>query len=156
MQALIDGVVRDLTPEEAAGLAPSAPSLQALADKAIAKTYADVDSVIAAAVGNRAEEYKDAEAAARAFLLADDDAEVDVSVSSYAQHNPTGQAQTNTWAAERIIQRADAFRAAQKSMRAERFARQADMRAAITPDELSAAVQAWENFINGVRSTLGL
>lgn len=130
--------------------------LEALKAASIEKTYADVDAVIVAAVGSRAEEYKEAEAAARAFLQGGDEADVDVSVSSYALYNPTGQVQTNTWAAEQIIQRADAFRGAQKMMRAERFARQAKMRGAETPEELAAVVEGWEAFIAGVRSALGL
>lgn len=144
------------------GLELLLPAVQPSADlallkaSAIEKTYADVDAVILAAVGNRAEEYKDAEAAARAFLASGDGSSVDVTVSSYALYNPTGQVQSNEWAAEQIIQRADAFRAAQKAMRAERFARQAQMRAVAAPAELAVVVEGWEAFIAAVRADLEL
>lgn len=157
MKVMVDGVLRDANEGEIEDvLARQEIDLDALKAAVIAKTYVDVDGVILAAVGNRAEEYKDAEAAARAFLEAGGEGDVDVAVSSYAEFNPTGEAQTNAWAAEQIIQRADAFRTAQKAMRAERFARQAEMRAASTQDELASAVLVWETFIAGIVSGLGL
>ncbi|MFC5551752.1 hypothetical protein [Massilia aerilata] len=140
-------------------LAPAAVSivdLDALKSEAISSTYSDVDAVTAAAVGNRVEEYRDAEVTARVFAAAGYEGEVDVVVSSYAQYNPTGEAQTNQWAADQIIARADAFRSAQKAMRAQRFASQAAMRAAETPGALAAAAEAWNDFIAGVRAALGV
>ncbi len=140
-------------------LAPSQEpivDLEALRANAMAKTYADVDAVTRAAVGDRAEEYRDAEAAARAFVAAGCEGDVDESVSSYAQYNPTGEKQSNTWAADQIITRADAFRAAQKTMRARRFARQSEIRLADTPEAIEAAVEAWSEFIAGIRAALGV
>ena len=124
---------------------------------AIAGTYADVDAVYEAAIGRRATEYERAEAAARAYLVATPKPTV-VSgyVTGHAQSNPTGQQQTNEWAAQQIIERADAFRWAELQMRNVRFARQADMRAARTPEELAAAVGEWGDFITWLRATLGL
>jgi hypothetical protein len=125
-------------------------------EAAIAATYTDVDKVYADAVGNRTEEYKDAEADARAYKAAGYAGDVSGYVSDYALHNPTGAAQSNQWAAEQIIARADAFAAAKLSMRSQRFASQAAMRAAGTPEELAAAVAEWDEFIAGVRADLGL
>lgn len=130
--------------------------LKALRASAMAKTYADVDAVTRSAVGDRAEEYRDAEAAARGFVAAGYEGAVDESVSSYAQYNPTGQEQSNTWAADQIIARADAFRAAQKTMRARRFASQSEIRLADTPEAIEAAVEAWSEFIAGIRAALGV
>jgi hypothetical protein len=137
-------------------LAVEAEALQAGIEAAVAQCYRDVDAVTRDAVGDRTEEYREAEAAARAFVAAGYEGEVDGDVSSYAQHNPTGAAQTNAWAADRIIARADAFRAAQKTMRSQRFASQTKMRAAVTPNQLAAATSEWGAFIAATRSTLGL
>lgn len=133
-----------------------AAALDELKTAAIAKTYADVDKVHFDAVGNRATEYQEAEAAARAFAAGGFQGEADDDVHSYAIDNTTGEVQTDQWAAENIIARADAFRAAQKAMRNTRFKRQAEMRAAATPEELTAVVAAWDGFIAGLRAQLGL
>jgi hypothetical protein len=124
---------------------------------AIGKTYSDVDAVYDAAIGRRATEYANAEAAAREYLGADVKPElVSGYIAGHARSNPTGQQQTNEWAAQQIIDRADAFRWAELQMRNVRFDRQADMRAAATPEELAVAVGEWDSFILRLRSTLGL
>jgi hypothetical protein len=137
-------------------LAAEAASLQADIEAAVRRCYPDVDAVTRDAVGERTEEYRDAEAAARAFVAAGYEGEVDGDVSSYAQHNPTGAAQTNAWAADGIIARADAFKVAKKTMRSQRFASQAAMRAAATPAQLASAIANWDAFIADTRATLGL
>jgi hypothetical protein len=131
-------------------------TLDDLKAAAITKTYADVDKVHFDAVGNRATEYQDAERAARAFAADSFQGEADDDVHSYALDNTTGEVQTDQWAAESIIARADAFRAAQKAMRNARFKRQSEMRAAATPEELMAVAAAWDGFIAGLRAQLGL
>ena len=124
---------------------------------AIAKTYPDVDAVYDAAIGRRATEYANAEAAAREYLATEvRPSAVSGYITGHARSNPTGQQQTNEWAAHQIIERADAFRWAELQMRNVRFDRQADMRAATAPDELAAAVREWDGFITWLRSTLGL
>lgn len=124
---------------------------------AIARTYADVDAVYDAAIGRRASEYERAEDAARAYLAAEPKpAVVSDYITGHAQNNPTGQQQTNDWAAQQIVERADTFRWAELQMRNVRFARQADMRAAVTTDELGAAVGEWGDFLIWLRATLGL
>jgi hypothetical protein len=135
---------------------PPSADLESLKAAAINATYGDVDAVTAAAVGNRVEEYRDAEAAARAFVDAGYEGEADEYVSSYAQYNPTGNQQTNAWAANQIIARAGAFRAAQKTMRTQRFFSQAAMRQAEMPEALAEAVEAWGKFIADMRSVLGV
>lgn len=134
-----------------------APELADLKAAAITRTYADVDGVYDAAIGRRGTEYERAEAAARAYLAADvEPEEVSPYIVGHARSNPTGQQQTNEWAAQQIIARADAFRWAELQMRNVRFDRQADMRAATTPEELAAAVAGWDGFIRQLRSALGL
>ena len=134
-----------------------APPLDGLREAAIAKTYPDVDAIYDAAVGRRVTEYARAEEAARAYLAAEVEPDV-VSdyITGHAMNNPTGEQQTNEWAARQIIERADAFRWAELQMRNVRFARQADMRAAVSPEELATAVGGWEEFLTWLRSTLDL
>ncbi|KQQ89551.1 hypothetical protein ASF77_23455 [Massilia sp. Leaf139] len=126
-------------------------------DLAIARTYADVDAVYEAAIGKREPEYAAAEEAAR-FYLAALVKPVPVSdyITGHARSNPTGKQQTNEWAARQIVERADAFKWAKLQMRNVRFDRQAEMRAATTPEQLAAAAAAWADFITWLRSTLGL
>lgn len=123
---------------------------------AIAKTYADVDAVVWDAVGNRTEEYKEAEADARTYKAGSYVGNAPDSIACYALHNPTGVEQTGRWAADDIIARADAFASAKLAMRENRFASQSAMRAATTLAELDAATAAWTSFITGLRTQLGL
>lgn len=143
-------LVVDKTAED---LAAEAAALQLQTAAAIAATYRDVDAVYSDAIGQRGPEYADAETDARAFIAG---GELTAYVSDFAQDNPTGQAQSNQWAAENIIARADAFRSAKLAMRSARFARQTEMRAATTTAALQLAISSWEGFIAGVRAQLGL
>jgi hypothetical protein len=131
-------------------------SLEALVNSGVAKCYTDIDAIYEAAIGKRQAEYVDAEADARAFAMAGFEGETTQNVSSFAICNPTGQVQSNQWAAEMIIARADAFKAAQVSMRAERFATQAAMRACVTPAQLDHVAYLWDEFISNIRARLGL
>lgn len=133
------------------------PALVDLQAAAIAKTYPDVDAVYDAAVGRRVTEYARAEAAAREYMAADvKPTVVSDYIAGHAANNPTGEQQTNEWAARQIIERADAFRWAELQMRNVRFARQAEMRAATSLEELAAAMAEWEEFLTWLRSILGL
>lgn len=123
---------------------------------AIDKAFTDVDHVTRAAIGDRVEEYRQAEEEARAYRLAGYTGEVSLDISAYAEHNSTGAKQTNRWAADGIIARADAFRQAQTTMRAGRFEYQAKMRDARDAAGLDKVLEAWNAFIAGVRQALGL
>ena len=131
-------------------------SLPDLAAAAVAQTYKDVDAVYTDAIGAREPEYKDAEIEARRFAAAGFVGPVNTDISSYAEYNPTGQQQTNRWAAEQILMRADAFAAAKSVMRSTRFACQAQMQGASTVEQLATVVAAWRGFIEGLRAQLGL
>lgn len=130
--------------------------LASLQAKSINKPYADIDAVVRDAVGNRTEEYKAAEADARAYRAAGYAGAVPPSVDCFAQHNPTGIVQTGQWAADDIIMRADAFAVAKLAMRQMRFSSQSAMRSATTSAELDAAVAGWTSFIAQIRAQLGL
>lgn len=137
---------------------PAGPAydLPAAIAAAIAKTYLDVDAVYDDAIGRRGTEYAEAEADARTFIAPGYTGVASAYVSDFALNNPTGVQQTDTWAANQIIARADAFRNAQLSMRSTRFARQKDMRAATTEAGLATAVGAWDGYIATLRVQLGL
>ena len=122
-------------------------------DAAVAKCYPDIDAVYADAIGNRAVEYTDAETDARAFIAG---GAVTENVSSFAVSNPTGQPQTNQWAAEQIIARADAFKTAQVAMRTQRFDTQSAIRACASLATLAQVVYLWDQFITNLRTQLGL
>lgn len=158
-QKMVNGELVDFSFEEQAEydarqnvVAPMEPLIK----EAIANTYRDVDAVYNDAVGQRGPEYADAETDARAFVAAGYAGEVSPFVSDFALHNPTGTVESNQWAADNIIARADAFRSAKLAMRSTRFVRQEEMRAATTSAALQAAVGAWEAFIAGLRAQLGL
>lgn len=124
---------------------------------AIQQTYLDVDAVYEAAIGRRATEYAEAETAARAYVEAGYPAgAASPYVADYALHNPTGEKQTDRWAADNILARADAFRAAQLAMRSTRFERQKEMRDAATKADLDAVVAHWNGFIAALRAQLEL
>jgi hypothetical protein len=124
--------------------------------KALSKCYTDIDTVVRDAVGERAEEYKEALADAQAFADSGYAEPAPESVAKFAQKNPTMQIQTNTWAAQQVIGRATALANARKSMRDQRFDSQYDMRAATNVEELDNAVAAWDAFILSIRAQLGL
>lgn len=154
--ALVDGVWTQQWEVTALPVEQVTQQLEATKNAAITRTYADVDRVYDDAVGNRTEEYKDAEADARAFAAAGFTGTAPSSITSFAQSNPTGAVQSNQWAAEQIIARADAFASAKLSMREKRFEQQAAMRAATNQAQLDAAVSAWQSYITTLRAQLGL
>lgn len=124
---------------------------------AVNQTYKDVDYVYGVAVGNRATIYKIAESDARAYKAAGYTGPVSESIAGYARKNvATLVPQSNQWAADQIIARADAFQYAEMLMRNTMFASQVDMRLATTSAQLITAVTAWNGFISGVLAQLGL
>lgn len=127
------------------------PELSELVLAAINRTYADVDSLYSVAVGNRAEEYRQAEAAALAYQAAGYSGAVSEYISSWASTNPP---MTNAQSADVIIARASALRSAILDARTQRFVSQAAMRAATTRAELDTAVAAWDAFVTAARTAL--
>lgn len=121
-------------------------------ENSVEKTYADVDAIYAAAIGNRKTEYEEAEQAALAFQAAGYTGTASPYVADYAATAGI----TDQQSADLIIARANGLRAAVLSMRSTRFTSQSAMRAATTQAELDAAVAAWGVFIAQVRTSLGL
>lgn len=119
---------------------------------AIAATYADVDAIYAAAIGNRKTEYEEAEKAALAFQAAGYTGTPSPYVADYAATAGI----TDRQSADLIIARANGLRAAVLDMRSTRFTSQKAMRSASTQAELDAAVATWAAFIAQVRASLGL
>lgn len=118
---------------------------------AIVKTYSDVDALYAVAVGNRAEEYRQAETAALAYQAAGYAGAVSEYISSWATTNPP---MTNAQSADAIIARAAALRSAMVSVRTQRFVSQAAMRAATTHAELDMAIATWNTFVAATKAAL--
>jgi hypothetical protein len=143
--------VTDKTPDE---LGAEAAAMAMAITAAVQQCYVDTDAITINAVGARIEEYRQAEADARAFAAAGYEGETTSGVSSYALYNPTGEVQSNQWAADKIIANADAYRQAQEQMRAKRFEYQARMRGAMSLTNLADICEGWNLFIAGIRSAL--
>ncbi|HAF43441.1 MAG TPA: hypothetical protein DCK83_00465 [Gallionellaceae bacterium] len=126
--------------------------LDAAVKKAVAETYADVDAIYAAAIGNRAAEYEQAEQAAQTYQAAGYIGTASAYVSDYA----AAAGITDQQSADIIIARAAGLRAAVLAMRSTRFTAQAAMRAAMTQADLDVAVSGWKTFIASIRTSLGL
>lgn len=128
-----------------------------LLSAAIDQTYADIDSIYLRAVGARTVEYQEAEAAARAYLAADvKPSPASIFITSHALSNPTKQVQSEEWACQRIIERADAFKWAVSNMRDARAHHQGQMRAAETIDTLETAKGNWRDYIVWMCGVLGI
>lgn len=134
----------------AAEYAVAHPFTPSVVSDAIAKTYSDVDAIYAMAIGNRAEEYKQAEADARAYAAAGYTGTPTAYVSGWA----AAKGLTSQQSADAIIARADALVAAKLSLRNQRFTSQAAMSAATTRAELDTAVAAWNAFVAATKVAL--
>lgn len=134
----------------AAEYAQAHPFTPAAVSAAISKTYTDVDTIYALAIGNRAEEYKQAEADARAYAASGYTGTPTAYVSGWA----TTKGLTNQQSADAIIARADALTAAKLSLRNQRFVSQAAMLAATTRAELDTAIAAWDAFVASTKVSL--
>lgn len=127
-------------------------TLAELRNEAIAATYEDVDAIYALAIGNRGEEYKQAEVDARAFKSAGYSGTVSPYVAGWA----AVKGLTNQQSADAIIARADALAAAKLSMRNQRFTSQAAMQNAADQAQLDAAVAEWRAFTASIKTALGM
>lgn len=123
---------------------------------AIAKTVSDFDNVVRDAIGNRLNIYLECEKAAREYVAAGYTGDVSQLVSAYAMCNPTKQVQTNQWAADAIIARADFLRSKEQALHIQRLASQSEMRHAVYKSHLEAAVNTWNAYVTQMRADLGL
>jgi hypothetical protein len=144
--------IRSVTEAELAVLIEARVPLAELTTNAIARTYHDVDTLYAIAIGNRGPEYSQAETDARAYKAASYSGAVSPYISEWA----LAKGVTNQQSADSIIARADALQTAKLAMRNQRFASQKAMQDATDKAQLDAAVATWEFFIASLRTALGL
>jgi hypothetical protein len=123
---------------------------------AVAKTVTDFDAIVREVVGQRLNIYLESEAAARDYAAAGYTGQVPTLVAAYAMCNPTGTTQTNQWAADWIIARADFLRSKEQALHVQRLASQSQMRAAIYKSQFDPAVATWNAFVAQTRADLGL
>lgn len=143
--------IRIVSQQELDLLIAARTPLSSKINNAITKTYTDVDSIYSFAIGNRSEEYKQAEAAALAYQAAGYIGSVSEYISSWATSNAP---MTNAQSADAIIARAVALRSAMVAMRTQRFVSQAAMRAATTNAELNSALSTWNTFVATTKAAL--
>jgi len=113
---------------------------------------AEVDSIYAAVMGNRASEY----------TLAESDA-IDYKGNSYAGTVPasvqawaSAKGQTARWAADDILATATQWRAAQATIRTARLGYKEAVRASATLEALETVRTGWIGFVRTARAQLGL
>lgn len=131
------------------------PAEPSLADKAatLAKQIdADADAIYAAALGNRATEYAEAETQAQAFK----DAGYAGDVPAYVQSWADTAGLTTKAAADNILATAAAWRTAQEAIRAKRLACKQSAKAAKTGEALAVVAAEWGVFVTAIKAQLGL
>ena len=117
----------------------------------IIKFESDTDSLIKEIVGERAFEYQLAETEAIAFKAAGyPDNDVPASVSSDAIANNY----SNTIACDLILTMATNWRGVQTALRANRLMSKAQVKNAITEEELQTTESNWNFFLEGIRQQI--
>jgi hypothetical protein len=133
-------------------LADPPVSLEQRRAAAVRKIDADADAIYGAVLGNRGEEYKGAEADAKAYQAAGYAGDVPAGVDSWvAASGMTAQA-----AADDIVATAHAWRGAMAQIRANRLARKKAVEAAADEAGIDALLAAWADFVAAMRAGLGL
>ena len=112
----------------------------------------DADAIYAAALGNRATEYTQAEDQATAFRANNYEGDA----PSYVQAWADATANSPQWAADNIIATADAWRTAQAQIRAMRLLCKQQAKAATTHAALDAVAANWTAFIVQIKEALKL
>lgn len=118
----------------------------------IAKIDADVDYIYQQVIGNRAQEYAQAEAEAKSYIQAGYTGTVPDFVQAWA----TAKGWTATQAADDIAATALAWRTAAKAMRANRLLSKEQARSAATEAQFSTAVAQWAGFFAAIKTQLGV
>ena len=116
----------------------------------IKKVDADVDAIYAAAIGNRATEYSEAELQANTFKDAAYSGTVPPYVASWLASNTKGLT-TAAQAADDIITQANAWRGAATSIRTNRLLAKKNL-----ANDVSTAMAQWNGFVAAIRSALGV
>lgn len=113
---------------------------------------ADADQIYAAALGNRATEYSQAESDATAYKSAG----YTGAVQSHVQAWAIATGKSAKWAADDILATAAAWRAAQSQIRANRLACKEAARSATTIGQLATAQSNWSAFVSALCAQLGI
>lgn len=119
---------------------------------AVAQIDSDTDAIYGAVLGNRAQEYLDAEVAAQVYKDAGYTGTVPDDVQCYA----TAKGWTAQQAADDILATAAAWRPAKSSIRANRLAAKEAVRDSLTISEVEAVLAWWVIFVVAIRTQLGI
>lgn len=111
---------------------------------------ADADVIYAAALGNRATEYAQAETEAQAFK------DNCGAVPPYVQAWATATGKSASWAADNILATATAWLTAQTAIRTNRLALKESAKRAADVEALNAVRAQWSAFIAAIKAQLGL
>jgi hypothetical protein len=114
------------------------------------KVDADVDLIYAAAIGNRATEYSEAELQANAFKAALYTGTVPPFVANWLANNTKGLT-TAQEATDDIIAQANAWRGAASAIRANRLTAKKNI-----TNDVPTAMQQWGGFVAAIRGSLGI
>lgn len=129
-----------------------AASLAALKSNAVVAIDREVDAIYAAALGNRGQEYTDAESQARSFAA--------TGFVEPAPHPVDAWAKAKGWdskrAAEDIIDAAEQLRAAMHSIRAARLLQKELIKSASELAQVRQSMSVWAQFASSIRQQLGL
>ena len=118
------------------------------ADQLAAQIDAEADTIIGAVIGNRAQEYVDADAAAAAYKAAGYSGPVPGPVQVWA----TVEGRTAAWAADNILAQADAWRTASLAIRQARLTTKKRVR----DGDAAGALAAWAGFVSTIKTQLGV
>lgn len=124
------------------------PTPQQLQADALRRIDQDADAIVRDVIGDRGEEYRQAEADALAFQAAGFTGPAPASVAVWAQ----ASGMTEQAAAEDVLAQAAAWRAALLAIRQSRLTAKAGVRAGTVDDALAA----WSTFVAGIRLQLGV
>jgi hypothetical protein len=128
------------------------PALAERIAAAMRKIDADADAIYGSVLGNRGEEYKGAEADAKAFKQAGYSGAVPTGVSSWV----AASGMTAQGAADDILATADNWRGAMAQIRSNRLARKKAVEAAADQAGIDAAMAQWNGFATAMRAALGI
>ena len=118
----------------------------------LTKIDADTDAIYNAVIGERANEYNDAAAQAKAFKDMMYVGTAGNKVVSWA----TAKGWTNTQAADDILAQAAQWRSAEDAVRSNRLARKEAARNATTGSSLITIEGDWVTFVNYIKGVLGI
>ena len=134
---------------------PQHPAIKTLAEQqaqARSTIDQDADAIVRDTIGDRAEEYRQAEADTLAYQAAGFEGTAPASVAVWAQASGLG----NQAAAQSILEQAAAWRGALLAIRQNRLQAKADVGAATGEQGIADALELWAGFVATIRGQLGV